>query len=162
MADRLFRSKRFTIAAEPFDAADSEALRAELARELADRYGGDSEPGAKLAGREVAVFLMARDDRGEPAGCGALRDLGGGAAEIKRMYVRPASRGSGLAQRLLESLEAEAQARGFTVCRLETGEHQPEAMALYRRAGYEEIDGFGAYAGMPLSRCFERRLETPA
>ena len=161
MADRISPANRFAIAAEPFGAPDSEALRAELARELAHRYGVDSEPGAKPTGDDVAVFLMARDVRGTPVGCGALRDLGGGAAEIKRMYVRPAARGCSLARRLLESLEAEARARGLTVCRLETGECQPEAIALYRRAGYREIEGFGVYAGMPLSRCFERRLEAP-
>jgi ribosomal protein S18 acetylase RimI-like enzyme len=65
------------------------------------------------------------------------------------------ARDCGLARRLLAS----ALARGLTVCRLETGEAQPEAMARYRRAGYREIEGFGVYAGMPLSRCFERRLE---
>jgi GNAT superfamily N-acetyltransferase len=127
MADRISVANGFTIAAEPFDAPDSEALRAELAADLAHRYGVDSEPGAKPTGAGVEVFLVAR--------------------------------GCGLARRLLASLEAEALARGLTVCRLETGEAQPEAMALYRRAGYREIEGSGVYAGMPLSRCFERRLE---
>jgi GNAT superfamily N-acetyltransferase len=59
---------------------------------------------------------------------------------------------------LLAALEDEARARGFEVIRLETGTMQPEAMALYASAGYREIEGFGAYADHPASRCFERRL----
>ena len=121
MADRFPLRSNISVAAEPFDAADSETLLVELAEELAGRYGRDTEPGPKPTVDDVAVFLVARDGRGQPVGCGALRDLGGG-VEIKRMYVRPAARGSGLAQRLLESLEAESRARGFTVCRLEAPE----------------------------------------
>ena len=63
-----------------------------------------------------------------------------------------------LSRRLLEQLEREALERGYATCRLETGIRQPEAMALYRSAGYEEMECFGAYRDAPLSRCFERRL----
>ena len=59
---------------------------------------------------------------------------------------------------MLEALEREALRRGFDRIRLETGERQPEAMGLYRSAGYEEIEKYGPYRDAPLSRCFERRL----
>ncbi len=104
------------------------------------------------------VFLVARNAGGDPVGCGTLLDLGGGVAEIKRMYVRPEARGQGVSRGVLEGLEREALRRGFARCRLETGERQPEAMGLYRSAGYEEIEKFGPYRDSPLSRCFERRL----
>ena len=161
MADQFRVAHGVTVAPEPFGSTTAQRLRGELGRELVERYGGDSEPGSKPARDDVMVFLVARDGNGEPVGCGALRDLGGGVVEIKRIYVRPAARGGGVSRRLLEALEADARERGFVVCRLETGVRQPEAMALYRSVGYREIEGFGAYAGMPLSRCFERWLDAP-
>jgi len=159
MADRSPRVRLISVAPEPFEAPDSLALRRELGADLMERYAADAEPGFKPSAWDVAVFLVARDDTGAPVGCGALRGLGDGAAEIKRMYVRPHARGTGVARRLLAALEDQARSRGFGVIRLETGIRQPEAMALYARAGYAEIEGFGDYAGHPASRCFERRLE---
>jgi GNAT superfamily N-acetyltransferase len=151
------------IAPEPFDSLDAAELRAELGLELTARYGGDLEPGQRPSADDVAVFLMARADNGRALGCGGLRSLGEPVAEIKRMYVRPEARGSGVGAAILEALEREAAARGFKVLRLETGPLQPEAIGLYARSGYREIPCFGAYAGAPASRCFERRLgERPA
>jgi ribosomal protein S18 acetylase RimI-like enzyme len=147
-----------TVDVEPFDSADALTLRRELESDLADRYGGDSEPGIKPTEETVLAFLVARDGHGVPAACGALLDLGDGAAEIKSMFVRPEQRGRGLSRRVLEALEREALRRGYDRIRLETGERQPEAMGLYRSAGYEEIEKFGPYRDAALSRCFERRL----
>lgn len=147
-----------TVDVEPFDSPDALELRAELEADLAHRYGGDTEPGVKPTEDAVLAFLIARDGEGAPVACGALLDLGDGAAEIKRMYVRPEQRRRGLSRRVLEALEREALRRGFDRVRLETGERQPEAMGLYRSAGYEEIDRYGPYRDAPLSRCFERRL----
>ena len=146
-----------TVAPEPFDSPDAAALLAAVQAELIERYGGDAERGAKPSPENIAALLVARDGDGEAVGCGALRELEDGAVEIKRMYVRPQDRGRGLAWVILAELEAEAQRREFAVVRLETGVHSPEAMSLYRAAGYREIPCYGAYDG-PVSRCFERRL----
>jgi putative acetyltransferase len=147
-----------TVDVELFDAPDAARLRAELERELIERYGADVEPGAKPTAAETSVFLVARDERGEAVGCGALT-ADGEVGELKRMFVRPGARGRGIAGALLARLEDEARARGFRLLRLETGSLQPEARALYERAGYREIPCFGAYAGAPHSRCYERRLD---
>jgi GNAT superfamily N-acetyltransferase len=102
---------------------------------------------------------VARDADGSALGCGALlRPFDPGVAEIKRMFTRPDARGRGVARAVLERLEEEARARGIAVLRLETGTMQPEAQRLYESSGYEPIPPFGAYAGEPLSRCYERRL----
>nr|WP_275585412.1 GNAT family N-acetyltransferase [Blastococcus saxobsidens] len=104
---------------------------------------------------------MARDDDGTPLGCGALRALGDGAAEVKRMYVVPPARGRGVSKAVLAALEDAARARGWGVLRLETGPLQPEAVGLYRGAGYGPIAAFGAYVGDPDgagSLYFEKRL----
>jgi len=146
------------VAQEPFDAPDSTALRDAMQAEVLARYGGETEPGAKPSAENVVVFLVARDDEGRAIGCGGLRVIGDGVGEIKRMYVVPARRGQGLGARLLEALEDAAQARGITRLQLETGPRQPEAIAVYTRAGYEPIPCWGAYATERMSRCYGRTL----
>jgi GNAT superfamily N-acetyltransferase len=115
--------------------------------EMRARYDGDIEPGVKPSAADIAVVLVARDDDGTPLGCGALRPLEPGAAELKRMYVVPAARGRGVSRLLLSGLEAEAAARGWTTLRLETGTRQPEAVGLYSSAGYRPVPAFGHYVG---------------
>ena len=145
------------VAPEPFDSPDAVALLEAVQAELVERYSGDTERGEKPSAENITAFLVARDGSGEAVGCGALRRLEDGAVEIKRMYVRPPDRGRGLAWVILSALEAEAQRREFSVVRLETGAFSPEAMSLYRAAGYREIPCYGPY-DWPHSRCFERRL----
>lgn len=159
MTDHCSLVRSISVAPEEFDAPDSRALRDELGADLMERYAADAEPGVKPTAWDVDVFLVARDGHGRAVGCGALRELGDDAGEIKRMYVRPHARGAGVSRLLLAALEQQARARGHGVVRLETGIRQPEAMALYASAGYREIEGFGVYAGHAASRCFERALE---
>jgi len=90
--------------------------------------------------------------------CGAWQALAPGVAEIKRMYVRPAFRGRGIARQLIVALEEETLAAGRTVVRLETGIYLPAALNLYRSAGYHEIPVYGEYVGNPYSVCFEKHL----
>jgi GNAT superfamily N-acetyltransferase len=146
------------IAPEPFDAPDSVALRDAMQAEVRERYGGDTEPGAKPSARDVTVFLVARDEDGTPLGCGGLRPVDADTAEIKRMYVAPAARGRGLGALLLAALEDEARALGISRLQLETGPRQPEAIAVYIRAGYAPIPCWGAYATERMSRCYGRTL----
>lgn len=91
-------------------------------------------------------------------GCGALRRIDETTIEVKRMYVVPEARGTGVAGALLDALHREAAAAGATRMVLETGPEQPEALALYCRAGYAQIPCFGAYADSPHSLCFARNL----
>ena len=139
---------------------DPEVARLTAAQqvELRARYDGASEPGVPPSAADVAVVLLARDDEGTPIGCGALRPLGPGEAEIKRMYVVPAARGRGISRLVLAGLEAEALRRGWTRLLLETGSRQPEAIGLYTAAGYQPIETFGHYVDDPYSLCFARTL----
>ena len=145
-----------------WDDPDVQRLSTDQQVEVRARYGGKEEPGTHPSAADVSVVVVARDDDGTALGCGALRSLGNGAAEVKRMYVVPAARGRGVAKAVLAALEAAARERGWTTLRLETGPLQPEAIALYRGAGYREIRAFGDYAGDPDaadSLFFERRLD---
>jgi DNA-binding MarR family transcriptional regulator/GNAT superfamily N-acetyltransferase len=105
---------------------------------------------------EPAGLLLVARLRGEPVGCGALLLHGTGPAEIKRMWVAASARGLGLGRRLLAELEDHARRRGVSAVRLDTNRALREAIALYRSAGYTEIDAFTAepYA----HHWFEKRL----
>jgi ribosomal protein S18 acetylase RimI-like enzyme len=87
------------------------------------------------------VFLLGTVD-GLPVACGALRLLDGGVGYIKRMWVDDTMRGTGLGRRLLQALEDAAANRGCQVVQLETNKTLTEAQALYRSAGYEEVESF--------------------
>ena len=106
-------------------------------------------------------FFLARLE-GAAVACGGVA-LFEDYAEVKRMYTRPAVRGRGIAKAVLRRLEEEARVSGKTVLRLETGHLQPEAVGLYRRAGFVSRGPFGHYAQMPardieLSLFFEKPL----
>lgn len=147
------------VEAVSFDHPDAVALRTAQRAELTERYGTpDSEPGPAPTAADSTVFLLARDAAREAIGCGALRELGDRAGEVKRMYVVPERRRSGVAGAVLAALEAEATRRGWTLLKLETGTEQPDAMAFYERHGYRRIPNFGHYAGSELSVCYEREL----
>jgi GNAT superfamily N-acetyltransferase len=136
-------------------------LITELNAELSIRY---REPGAnhfQLDPAEVAAgqgaFLVAYAGS-EPVGCGAVRRNDPETAEIKRMYVVPAARSGGIARRVLAELEVEARRLGVSRLVLETGIRNPDALALYTRAGFAEIPPFGEYIGSPLSVCMAKDL----
>jgi putative acetyltransferase len=105
---------------------------------------------------EVSFFVARRGD--EILGCASVVRSADGTGEIKRMFVDEAARGLRLGKQLLDTLEAEAAAYDLHVLRLETGIYQPEAIGLYRKAGYVEIQAFGSYKPDPLSLFMEKRL----
>ena len=146
-------------------APTSRAARGLLA-EL-DAYLGPLYPAAsnhalsvEALARPEAEFLLARR-AGTAVGCVALVPLGHGAAEVKRLYVRPAARGVGIARALLAALEAQARERGCHRLLLETGVHQLDANALYERAGFTLCGPFAAYREDPFSRYYEKPLPSP-
>ena len=107
---------------------------------------------------ESARVIVAYDEDVAIA-CGCFRSTKEkGTIEIKRMYVRPDRRGAGIASKILSELEAWAGEEGYAQSILETGIKQPEAIALYSRAGYKLIPNYPPYAGVFESVCMQKTL----
>lgn len=94
---------------------------------------------------------------GEAVGCGALKRCGNW-GEIKRMYLKPAARGRGIASTMLSMLLERARRQGLSIVRLETGPLNPGALKLYRAFGFEETKAFPPYQPDPLSVFMEIKL----
>ncbi|KAA1419896.1 GNAT family N-acetyltransferase [Mumia zhuanghuii] len=143
----------FDIRLVTYDHADAVLLVAEVQAEYVRRYGSPDEGPADVdefrgpGGR----FAVGYDADGVPVATGGWRLHADGRAEIKRMYVRESVRGLGYARRMLAWLETSARGAGVTTIILETGQLQPEAIALYRSSGYADVEPFGYYAEDPLS-----------
>ncbi len=135
---------------------DFDALVSALDAELEARYPGLSE-GTTQRSQEPLVAVVAYLG-GRAVGCGALRELESGVAEVKRMFVLPEARGLGVARQMLAELEARASEAGFSALRLGTGLRQPEALALYESSGYRRIPLFGEYEGAEVCVCYEKTL----
>ena len=133
--------------ADPASPDAQRCLRAyvtELNRRAPQR-GFDPSKGATAEPHEVrpprGAFVVAYR-RGEPVGCGAVKHQPHEVTDIKRMWVAESARGLGLGRRLLEHLERLAREHGSREAHLETSDVLPEAIALYRSAGYVEVAPF--------------------
>lgn len=124
------------------DSAEAAACLRAYYTELSGRFGlpftpgTDPDPGALRPPRGAFLLSEHGEDR---LGCVSLRGDGLGRAEIKCLWVSPDHRGVGLGRRLMAAAETEARRLGLTRLRLDTSRHLPEALTLYRRAGWQEI-----------------------
>lgn len=146
----------------PFDSPEAVTLIAEIQQEYRIRYGGPDDTPVVAAefGPPSGLFIIA-EANGELAGCVGLRShtvAGVECAEMKRMYVRPVYRRRGLARKLLAATEQRAALLGYPKLILETGDQQPEALALYESSGFLPHAGFGLYADEAGSRYFAKDL----
>jgi len=135
----------------------------QLNRELIDTEPDGGKCFHSLSAAEVqdggAFFVAYLDDA--PLACGAYRrvDATPGAAEVKRMWAHPDSRGFKLGAAILATIVQAATADGYRELKLETGEHLTAAVGLYRRAGFEQCEPWGEYTDSPLSHCMRMTLD---
>jgi len=113
-------------------------------RALIDRYFDAEAWEAELAGLPGKYAppqgrLLIAYRGGQPAGCVALRELGDGVAEMKRMFVPTEYRGLGIGRALADRVIADARKAGYRRMRLDTSRRQKEAIALYESAGFRRI-----------------------
>ncbi len=148
------------IAVEPVTARDQQvrALLEALTTELAtggytsdQTFGYSTEQieqsGVQLVGARVAGVLV---------GVAGLEVQGAGLGELRRFFVRPEHRGTGVADALIAALLAHARAAGVQLLRLETGDKQEAAQAFYRRHGFMQVPRFDAYEASETSVCMQR------
>jgi len=159
--EQLMRASFVQIQAEPADGAAARWCLQEYFRELAERFENGYDPAKALPANPdeltppAGVFVIARL-HGEPIGCGALKVKDQKSGNVRRMWVRADARGLGVGRRILETLETLARESGLSIVRLETNRVLKEAQALYRNAGYLEVERFNAepYA----HHWFEKRI----
>lgn len=107
----------------------------DFAGELATLPGKYAPPAGEL--------LLAQDDHDEPLGCVGLRPMApAGCCEMKRLFVVPRGRGLGLGRALVEAIIGEAVRVGYREMRLDSLPTMSEAIALYRKAGFEPIEPY--------------------
>jgi GNAT superfamily N-acetyltransferase len=134
--------------AVPAGAGHAADLVAAMVAEMRELYDGlDLEApempkaGPAELGPPGGVYLVGYRD-GIPVCGGGLKGLPDGACEIKRMYVVPRARRSGVARALLAALEDSARELGYRTVRLDTGSRQPHAQAFYEASGYRPVGNF--------------------
>jgi GNAT superfamily N-acetyltransferase len=158
-----------TIERVSWDDPRSVVLRARMDDEMHERYGsanGDEDP-AITAERSralsvdpstVVTSVLAVDESGDAVGHIAIRRLGD-EVELKRLIVLTSARGKGAATALLDECERIGRELGVPRLILQTGDKQPDAVALYEKTGWSPIPVYAPYAAtMPWSFCFEKAL----
>jgi GNAT superfamily N-acetyltransferase len=145
---------------ELLDGPGARALLPAYDADIRARYPGsdvENRPGLEAgyvkppAGRLVVAYLGP-----DPVACGAVRRIDERTGEVKSVYVAPEARGRGIGRLIMGRLEQVAEEAGYERVRLDTGDKQPEALALYESLGYREIHD---YNGNPYARHWlEKRL----
>ena len=137
---------------------DFQKLVAALDADLAMRDGEEHAFYSQFNNINTLKYAMVAYENEIPVGCGAAREFSEDTMEIKRMYVPPGHRGKGIALKLLKELEQWIKELNYARCVLETGKKQPEAIALYKKKGYQQIQAYGQYKNVENSVCFEKNL----
>ena len=147
-ADRLFDLATLSVDEVDVRTADAQAALAAYLDELAvrfptgvDRHDVGADDDERVLRIPNGTLLLLRIER-NVVGCGGVRRLDPEVAEIKRMWIDPAWRGFGLGGRLLSELEQRVRAMGHARVVLDTNASLTEAIALYRRHGYEPIERY--------------------
>lgn len=107
---------------------------------------------------DMIRYVVVAYENEKPVGCGAIKEFEPGTMEVKRMYVNPDTRKKGIASMILNELERWSLELSCSKCLLETGKRQPEALGLYKKNGYKQINNYGQYTGVENSVCFEKIL----
>ena len=148
----------FTLVRSDSNSQDFLDLVQQLDADLAQRYGTTQLSYNKYNKIQNIDTIVIAYINNIAVGCGCFKPFDEQSIEIKRMYVKPKNRGTGISKKILFELEKWAAELGFSESILETGVKQHEAIGLYNKNGYHRIDNYDQYAGMPNSICFGKCL----
>ena len=129
--------------------------------EMARRYGESDDETPLVPLHQDVRWLIVQDDHGVVVGCGAVQPLASTVqdapddiGEVKRVYVVPEARGRGHSRLLMAHLVQEARTAGYRALWLDTGTPQHEAVALYERLGWRQIERYGQFAHDERTLCY--------
>jgi len=147
--EQLLRASMITFGIEPPTTPDARWCFDQYFAELNSRFNGGFDPGLSISACPEELtppsgLLILGRLQSRPVGCGALKFQNKEPAELKRMWIAESARGLGVGRRLLAELERHARKAGVKVLRLETNRALYEAIHLYRRSGYVEVEAFNA------------------
>jgi putative acetyltransferase len=134
------------------------SLVKQLDAELTIKDGDDHDFYHQFNGITNLNYVIVAYKGQNAIGCGAIKFFDKKTMEIKRMFVPENARGLGVATQILTNLESWASGLGYSKCILETGKILVEAIALYKKCGYQMIPNYGQYKDVENSVCFEKQL----
>ncbi len=137
---------------------DFQKLVAELDADLKIRDGEQNSFYAQFNKVDLIKYVIVAYQNDTPVGCGAIKEYSQNTMEVKRMYVSINNRGQGFASIILKELENWTVELHYDKCILETGNKQPEAIALYKKSNYKIIPNYGQYKNVENSICFEKKF----
>jgi GNAT superfamily N-acetyltransferase len=149
----------------PFDHPDAVELRAAHVAYGDELYASDPASRHRFSSEQLdpasVLLTVVAYDGDRAVGHACLRRLSGamdGELEIKRMFVQPDARGSGVADALLAEVEHRVREEGAPRVVIHTGDRQLAALRFYARHGYTPMEVFAPYEEVTYSRCFEKVL----
>lgn len=131
----------------------------ELDADLAVRDGSERIFYDQFNKLDTIKHVIVAYENNIPAGCGAIKEFSIDTMEVKRMFVPVKLRGRGIASQVLSELEKWTLELNYTKCILETGKRQHEAIALYKKRGYNIIPNYCQYENVENSVCFEKNFK---
>ncbi|MFT5216240.1 MAG: putative acetyltransferase [Glaciecola sp.] len=134
------------------------SLVKQLDAELTIKDGDDHDFYHQFNGITNLNYVIVAYKGQNAIGCGSIKSFDKKTMEIKRMFVPENARGLGIATQILTNLESWASDLGYSKCILETGKILVEAIALYKKCGYQMIPNYGQYKDVENSVCFEKQL----
>jgi putative acetyltransferase len=140
------------------DNPDFKFLVQDLDNELTDRFGEKQSAYNQYNILDLLHTAVLVYDDGVPAGCACFKKFDEHSVEVKRMFVSPQHRGKHIAGMMLAELESWAKELNYSHAILETGTLLHEAIAMYKKAGYEQTEKYGQYVNMEASVCFRKAL----
>ncbi|MBO9617300.1 MAG: GNAT family N-acetyltransferase [Dyadobacter sp.] len=140
------------------DSPDFQNLTSDLDDELCRIYNTnkeDYEEYNRITGLPTVILAYENDTA---IACGCFKQFDAHRIELKRMFVKPEFRGKGIASIMVDELERWGKELGYGTMILETGKGQPDAIALYRKLGYDDIPHFGEFPEESRSVCLGKGL----
>jgi len=151
-------ARTITIKRTEADDPDFRYLVAQLSFELRDLYGDKKvlvDNYIDISHLETVVIGCVND---MPVACGCFQKANYKIAEIKRVFVKPAERKTGIGSAIMDELETWAKEDGFAELITETADKLNESIVFLKNRGYHSIPNFGPYIGTDTSVCFKKQL----